>query len=382
MFPLWLTHGTARSAAAAALVFLSIRSGPPPAQGTFSPPEVPAALSSSFDLTDAELARRVESDPSSLGSLSIGTPSSGILLNPVALTSGPGWDIVYPEAAWATAETVAFVEAAVAKVREIFPDTGPLFIGDVSLPGGGRLKRHETHHLGRDVDFGFYYLGGKGAWFAPGTAANLDLARNWAFVRALLLWTDVETILLDHRLQRLLYDHALKLGEDRDWLDRIFEFRGRSRNPLVRHYVGHRTHYHVRFYNRQAQELGRRAYPFLVQFQKIKPPVFTVPHVVRAGETLGHLAGRYGTSVRAIQAANGLGSTLIRAGRTLRIPFKGAAAPPAKPLSFPLRPLPPRTPAALASADWPTPLGLYGEELAKLARSPYLLGVGFRPPGT
>jgi membrane-bound lytic murein transglycosylase D len=44
-------------------------------------------------------------------------------------------------------------------------------------------------------------------------------------------------------------------------------------------------------------------------------------HKIRKGDTLWDLARQYGTSVRAIQAENGLGrSTLLRVGRMLRIP--------------------------------------------------------------
>jgi membrane-bound lytic murein transglycosylase D len=47
-------------------------------------------------------------------------------------------------------------------------------------------------------------------------------------------------------------------------------------------------------------------------------------HTVKKGETLGALAQRYGTSVKAIQDANHLGrSTLIRVGQSLRIPGRG-----------------------------------------------------------
>lgn len=42
-------------------------------------------------------------------------------------------------------------------------------------------------------------------------------------------------------------------------------------------------------------------------------------HRVRSGETLSHIARRYGVSVRAIQNWNGLSSTRIRAGQRLRI---------------------------------------------------------------
>ena len=43
-------------------------------------------------------------------------------------------------------------------------------------------------------------------------------------------------------------------------------------------------------------------------------------HVVSKGDTLYNLSRRYGTSVAAIQAANGLPDNLIRLGTTLNIP--------------------------------------------------------------
>ncbi len=58
-------------------------------------------------------------------------------------------------------------------------------------------------------------------------------------------------------------------------------------------------------------------------------------HKVRPGETLGGIAQRYRVSVKAIQQANGLQGTFIRAGQTLRIPTasgggKTTAAPSTK----------------------------------------------------
>lgn len=55
------------------------------------------------------------------------------------------------------------------------------------------------------------------------------------------------------------------------------------------------------------------------------PRTTTTFHKVRPGETLGQIAQRYGTTIRAIQKANGLRGTYIRAGQTLRIPTQGAA---------------------------------------------------------
>jgi LysM repeat protein len=47
-------------------------------------------------------------------------------------------------------------------------------------------------------------------------------------------------------------------------------------------------------------------------------------HVVRPGETLSHLAVRYGTTSAAIQAANSMGSSTIRIGQRLAIPGRAA----------------------------------------------------------
>jgi LysM repeat protein len=334
---------------------------------------IPAAL---MDLTDEALRSRVESDPASLGSLSIGTPGSAILVNPVSLPASSRWTIAPTADTWGTSETIADIETAIDKVHELFPGTQPIAIGDISDSDGGRLKRHQTHQAGRDADFGFYYKDGQEKWYLPGTAANLDLPRNWALVRALVTCTDVETILLDTRIQKALYQYALSIAEDKSWLDRVFQFSRGYKDAIVRHVPLHRTHYHVRFYNPQAQALGRRAFPYLVEFKIVEPPVFTVRHVVRPGQTLGHLASRYGTSIRAIMQANGLTTTQLRAGRAYRIPVR-AAAPPVDPVVVPLRMLPPVTPPAMAAAEWPTMISLYGARLGPLTAFPWPLTLGF-----
>jgi penicillin-insensitive murein endopeptidase len=312
-----------------------------------------------LDLSDEELLARIEADPNSLGPLSIGEPGSGRLFNAVAMPRGPRWEIRDGIEAWGTAETIAATQTAIDTVHELFPETMPVHIGDLSDQDGGRLKRHESHQCGRDIDVGFYFKGEVPAGFVVGTAKNLDLPRNWALVRALLVRTDVEAILLDTRIQKLLYQHALSISEDKEWLDQVFRFSRGSRDAVIRHVVGHRNHYHVRFYSPVARELGRRAYPMLVEQNLMSPPVFTVRHLVRPGQTLGHLASRYGTSVRAIMQANGLRSTNLRAGRSYRIPVR-AAVPRTEPLVAPRRLVAPYTPPELASIAWPTAELLYG----------------------
>jgi hypothetical protein len=330
---------------------------PAPVVASSKPADAPAAAL--LDLSDEELMERIEIDPTAIGSLSIGTAGRASLYNGVALPPSPHWQAAPNADSYATSETIAFLEAAVDTVFELFPETQPIVIGDISAEGGGHLKRHRSHQGGRDVDVGFFYKGGKTSWFLPGTPANFDLPRNWALVRALVTRTDVHLIFLDIRIQRMLYKYALSLGEEKSWLDQVFQCGRGLRNSIVQHVVGHRTHYHVRFYNAVAQEMGRRAQPLLVELNLMKPAVYTVPHVVGRGQTLGRLAARYGTSVRAIMQANGMRTTRLTVGRTYQIPRLGSAAPPSEPLVVPHRVLPSTTPAPLAAVEWPTADSLY-----------------------
>ena len=295
---------------------------------------------------DPETLRRlVTTDPRSLSSLSIGRPGAGALLNAVPIPEGPLWRVLDPRRAWASEETVAFLTAAIEKVEERFPGAPPLAIGDVSWEHGGPLGRHRSHESGRDADIGWYFLDGPAKDLRKGDAKQLDLARSWALVRAFVTETDVEHIFMDRKLQALLFHYAVANGENQQWLLGLFgSVSGRS-GAIIEHERGHKTHMHVRFFNRRAQEWARAAYPFLVTAGLAPPPV--VMHKARRGETLAVVARHYHVSVAAIRAANGLRSSAIRAGRRYRIPVCRSEAPDLPPLPVPARRLPPRETATL-----------------------------------
>jgi murein endopeptidase len=291
-----------------------------------------------------ELLAEAQRDPAALGPLSIGTPDAGLLLNPVPFPEGEFWRLRDPRESWGTDETIAYVITAIESVEARYPGSPRLVIGDVSNPKGGRLKRHRSHQAGRDADIGFYYRRGEVDSFLVARRKDLDLRRNWAFVRALLTETDVDRIFVDRSVMSLLYAEALEEGEDRGWLDDVF---GRTAEKgIVQHVRRHKDHFHVRFYNPRAQEQGRIVYPVLVETGAAPPP--TVTHRVRPGETLGGLARRYGTSVSAIRAANGIRGTRLRAGRSYTIPVR-RVPPDEGPVVVPPRRAPP-LPATTASA--------------------------------
>ena len=296
--------------------------------------------------SDQDLERMLVDDPKSLGSLTIGRTNGGMLINGVQMPQGARWELIDPAHAWGTQETVDALARCIDKVHDQFPSSPKMQIGHISGKRGGPLSPHRSHQSGRDVDVSYYY-NSPTRWFARAHAGNLDVARTWAFVRALIVETDVEMILIDHSLQKLLRDHALSIGEDEPWVDGIFRGQRGGRPAIIRHARGHGTHIHVRFYNPIAQESARRVYPLLAKHGKVEPPTQYVMHKVRKGETLGMLARKYGTTVEAIKRANGLRSNLIRAKRSYRIPRVGAApvVVRAQQIAFPRRSLPPHPPS-------------------------------------
>ena len=291
--------------------------------------------------TNDGLRRMLREDMASFGSISLGMTNGGALLNGVQMPEGERWVVRVPRLAWGTRETVDSIIRSIEKVHEQFPDTPKIYIGHLSRKRGGRFPPHRSHQSGRDVDIGYYYTGGE-PWYTRADAKNLDRARTWALVRAFITETDVQMMFIDHSLQRLLKEYALEIGEDPHWIDQIFGGKTATLRPIIRHARGHATHIHVRFFNPNAQETGRRVYPILIRQKVIRPPTYYVHHRVRKGQTLSQLARRYGTTTRAIRRANRLRSNMIREGRVYKIPRTGGVHPNDRgPVKIPHRRLPP-----------------------------------------
>jgi penicillin-insensitive murein endopeptidase len=304
---------------------------------------VPAAFITSghralLQLSDDQLLERLDADPESLGSLSVGRPNRGALVGGVQMTDGAHYTVEAPAAAWGTAETVSSLSRAIARVHQQFADTPALFIGHLSRREGGRLSPHRSHQSGRDVDISYYYVPKKHHWYRRANAKTLDVARSWAFVRALVTESDVEYIFINRSVQRLLKTHALAIGEDPTWLDSVFQYRSLQPAPIVRHASGHDTHIHIRFFNPVAQELATRLHPALVKQGLITRRFLR--YRARKGDRLSRLARRFGTTVRRLKRVNGLPTSRIRAGRVYLVPRKGTV-PSSPVIVVPPRRLPP-----------------------------------------
>ncbi|MFP2913478.1 penicillin-insensitive murein endopeptidase, partial [Pyxidicoccus sp. 3LFB2] len=280
-----------------------------------APGNVPLGPVYSAEISDEDLAKKWKDEIASLGSMAVGFVHSGRLVNARRFPQGPEWIVVSPEVAWATEETVNYLTEAIREVRARFPSAPPLRVNGISNKDGGYLRPHKSHQNGRDVDVGFYY-----PTVDPIRERErekyINVPLNWALLRALVTKTDVQMVLVDRRVRKVIYDYALSVGEDKAWLDSLFND---GPTGVIRHARRHRDHFHIRFHNPRAQELGRRVQPLLA----LQPEHNVTTHRIRNGDTLGGIAKRYGSSVAMIKKANRMRNNFLRAGQRLAVPLRG-----------------------------------------------------------
>lgn len=329
-------------------------------RGPSSPPDCPqfTVKSPLTGLADAEIARRVKDDMASIGPISLGPPNAGRLFNGIRMPDGDRWTLTDPGNAYGTQESIDSIVKAIDKVHVAHPDSPKVIIGHLSAKGGGRLRPHKSHQAGRDVDLSYFYKDKK-SWYTVANAQNLDRERTWTFVRAFVEDPNVEMILVDSSIQKLLREHALAKGEDPAFIDRVFQYGSKHNRPIIRHVRGHATHIHVRFFSPNAQASARLAAAYL---PKPPPPPKRksgkqrsddlrasastggasqaklahgkketsddayVLHRARSGDTLDALSRKYGVSIQEIKQANGLKSNALKMKKTYRIPKRTASS--------------------------------------------------------
>ncbi len=209
-------------------------------------------------LTSGQVHQMLDRYPELLGPASIGKPNRGRLLNGVRLPPSPHVRIEAPENVWGTPALVTCLQRAVAAVQDHHAGTPALYVGDMSREQGGYLRGHRSHQAGLDADIGYYYLD-EVPWYTKANERNLDVARTWTLVHALVTDCDVEYVFIDLRVQALLREHAEQQGADPEWLDALFS-KGRHKPGIIRHTWGHQTHIHFRVFDDRAQMRGERVH--------------------------------------------------------------------------------------------------------------------------
>ena len=178
----------------------------------------------------------------------------GVLRVGIPLDPGKHYYIKRPNLAFGTGATIKAIKAAISKYAMLKGIKGgpQVHVGDISARGGGPLKGHKSHQKGVDVDVGLVLKGADAGEvrFLSGNADNLDVARTWALIKSFVDTKEVRAIFLDYGLQKVLYEHAKKKGVSEAKLDELFQYpRGKGRGyGIIRHWKGHRDHFHVRFH--------------------------------------------------------------------------------------------------------------------------------------
>ena len=270
--------------------------------------------------SDAALREAFETRTASLGSISVGTPNSGRLINGVRPPASSLYHLVDPEHAWCTQETVDSLCRALEAVAQHHPDTHVVDIGHLSARGGGPLRPHRSHQSGRDVDLGLYYSDRNSRWYTYTDGDNLDVARTWTLLKTLASSTDIEMVLLDINLQKRVETFALSTEQDTAWVHLLFHGEG-AQPRLLRHSPGHATHLHLRFKNPIARRSAQRLAPLLATQRPLERQNAPLSHVARVGDTLAKLAQRYCTTMAAIRIANRMRGFQLKAGQSYVIPI-------------------------------------------------------------
>ncbi len=223
-----------------------------------------STLSVEHDAPEVDVAETneepdVADDAGPSKSVSIGRASRGRLLHGVPLEDSDWLSTHDRGSRYGTAELVGLIEHAARKVAHAYPGA-VLQVGDLSRKKGGRLRPHRSHRTGRDADVGFYVMdehgmpaqaprflrmNAKGRGVYRGTTYQLDDAKNWALIEALLDYPHarVQYIFVARSLRKRL----LKEGERQGATEEILEL---ARKVVQQPSRGsaHRTHFHLRIH--------------------------------------------------------------------------------------------------------------------------------------
>lgn len=180
---------------------------------------------------------------------SIGKANRGRLDGGMPMIDGPYWRVRFHNESWGTPATVSNIARGYHHVAEVLPGGSIAAIGDLSYQTGGRMPPHRSHRSGRDADISYFTLDpDEDDYWNARHSPNLDVQRQWELFRYWLERDTVAYLFVDYQVQKRLYWYALRSGEDKNFLDEVFQYpRWRGGRARIRHVAGHDDHYHVRF---------------------------------------------------------------------------------------------------------------------------------------
>lgn len=161
----------------------------------------------------------------------------------------PGLKVKEPKWSWGRPVAIRTIEAVADAIHGAFPGSA-MVVGDLSFKRGGRFRPHTSHRGGLDADVGFFLPEEPFTIkFTHKKPSQIDARRNWFMVRQFIESGRVSRILVDWYIQSALYDAAKSEGATEEKLLEWFQYPRKrwQKKGLIRHYKGHKHHYHIRF---------------------------------------------------------------------------------------------------------------------------------------
>lgn len=205
-------------------------------------------------------------DEDQSGSRSIGTTSTGYLVNSIAVPAPHPHMASLPvqherRLRFTSRSMLELIETAAEHVDREFPGS-TVHLGNLGRPGGGDIPYSVSHNSGRDADIAFFALDSSGepfvwkdlipfeedgTWTHPetGEAIRFDVDRNWSFVEGLLGQKEhrLQYIFVSRGLRDSLLDHARAIGAERDIVAAATHILLQPGGALP-----HNDHFHLRIY--------------------------------------------------------------------------------------------------------------------------------------
>jgi len=179
---------------------------------------------------------------------SVGRPTQGTLDYAQHLGEGPGYRLRFPKNAYGVEGVLKTLRSCAKRVKDSFPGTHDILIGDLSRPGGGPFSPHESHQSGRDVDVGYYLASNvQNDTMFRVKAGDIDYAKTWAHLKCHITTDRVVRVYMDRRIQVAMIEWLRKKKTvDDGQIQRLFAVEGGD-EALIQHAKEHDTHFHVRF---------------------------------------------------------------------------------------------------------------------------------------
>jgi murein endopeptidase len=180
---------------------------------------------------------------------SIGRPTKGRLVGARYLGKGEGYRLRFPKNAYGIPRINELIRTCAKRVKDAFPGTADILVGDISRPTGGHFPPHQSHQSGRDADIGYYLKGNiqnKTMYRVNGT--HVDHRKNWTLLKCLLEEERVVRVYMDTGIQKAMVKFLVKKEIiSKELATRLFEaYVGKKGRGLIRHSPHHDTHIHVR----------------------------------------------------------------------------------------------------------------------------------------